>query len=83
MQLGWVSMANNTPPVDNDLCADATPIACGETLSGDTSDGNTDTNGGADPLLLSPDEWSVFTSTTPGEIVTVSTCNQAGYDTRL
>ncbi len=83
VQLGWVSMANNTPPVDNDLCADATPIACGETLSGDTSDGNTDTNGGADPLLLSPDEWFVFTSTTPGEIVTVSTCNQAGYDTRL
>jgi hypothetical protein len=67
----------------NDVCAGATPIACGETLSGDTSDGNTDTNGAQYPNLTSPDEWYAFTSTTPGEFVTVSTCNQAAYDTRL
>ncbi len=65
-------------PTDNDECANATAIACGETLSGDTSDGNTDTNGDG-----APDEWFAFTSTTVGEVVTVSTCNQAAYDTIL
>lgn len=80
----YTYVANCTPiSLDNDICANGTPIACGETLSGDTSDGNTDTNGAQYPTLLSPDEWFTFTSTTAGEIVTVSTCNQAGYDTRL
>ncbi len=82
VQLAWFSTVNNSPP-DNDTCAGATPIACGETLSGDTSDGNTDTNGAQYPNLTSPDEWYAFTSTVVGEIVTVSTCNQAAYDTRL
>ncbi|MCW5519641.1 T9SS type A sorting domain-containing protein [Aureitalea sp. L0-47] len=63
---------------DNDDCAGAFAIACGETMSGDTSNGNTDTNGDG-----SPDEWHAFTSTVAGEFVTVSTCNQAAYDTIL
>jgi hypothetical protein len=65
-------------PVDNDVCADAFAVACGDTLSGDTSDGNTDDNGDG-----SADEWFAFTSTTVGELVTASTCDQAAFDTIL
>lgn len=65
-------------PIPNDVCGVATPvIGCGETLSGDTSD-DTDTNGDG-----SPDEWFAVTSSIVDEIITVSTCNQADYDTIL
>ncbi len=67
-----------TPPADNDLCIDAYAIACDDTLSGDTSDGNTDDNGDG-----SADEWFAFTSTTAGEVVTASLCDQASFDTIL
>ncbi len=77
-QMGWVAIPSTTPP-DNDICMDAFVINCDDTLSGDTSDGNTDTNGDG-----SPDEWFRFTGS--GGIpqwVTVSTCDQAAYDTIL
>jgi len=77
-QYAWVSIpGTGGGGGDNDDCADAYVIDCGDTLSGDTSD-NTDTNGDG-----SPDEWFAFTSTTVGELVTVSTCDQAAYDTIL
>ena len=65
-------------PLTNDTCANATAIACGQTLSGDTSDGDVDTNGDG-----SPDEWFAVTSSVAGELITVSTCNQAAFDTIL
>tara|TARA_R110002049_G_scaffold30496_5_gene104439 strand:- start:9256 stop:12528 length:3273 start_codon:yes stop_codon:yes gene_type:complete len=58
------------PPVDNDACMDATAVACGDTVTGDTSD-NTD-QGGAN---TSPDEWFKFTGTGSPEVVTVSLCD--------
>ncbi len=60
------------------MCKCYTNIACGETLSGDTSDGDTDTNGDG-----SPDEWFAVTSSVAGELIVVSTCDQAAYDTIL
>ncbi len=64
------------PPVDNDACMDAIAVACGDTVTGDTSD-NTD-QGGAN---TSPDEWFKFTGTGSPEIVTVSLCDGGtGYD---
>jgi hypothetical protein len=62
---------------DNDLCDDAFAIACGETLSGDTSNGNTDTNGDG-----APDEWFSFTGSGSPQVVTVSLCGSS-YDTIL
>ncbi len=72
--LGSVIVAGKFP---NDACANATEILCGQTLSGDTSN-DTDTNGDG-----SPDEWFKVTSTVAGELITVSTCDQAGFDTIL
>ena len=60
----------------NDNCTDALPVACGDVVSGDTSD-NTDTGGNP-----APDEWYSFTGTGAAEIVTVSLCGSA-YDTYL
>jgi hypothetical protein len=65
--------------VDNDDCANATPVECGNTYLGDTSD-NTD-QGGFD---TSPDEWFEFTGTGSYEYVTISLCDGGtGYDSRL
>ena len=74
----WDNLAVFVPVADNDLCIDAYAIACDDTLSGDTSDGNTDDNGDG-----SADEWFAFTSTTAGEVVTASLCDQAAFDTIL
>jgi|GEM_PF-1907284 len=82
-QLGWVSVTASAIPLDNDECIYARVIDCGETIAGDTSDGNTDTNGNSDPALTSPDEWFSYTSTTVNEVVIVSTCGQAAFDTQI
>lgn len=65
-----------TPPVDNDDCANAIAVACGDIMTGDTSD-NTDTGGNP-----APDEWYSFTGTGTAELVTFSLCGSS-YDTYL
>ena len=68
-----------TASVDNDTCATATAVACGDTVLGDTSN-NTD-QGGAN---ASPDEWFSFTGTGTPEIVTISLCDGGtSYDSLL
>lgn len=65
--------------LDNNTCAGATPVACGDVIIGDTSD-NTD-DGGAN---ASPDEWYSFTGTGSPEVVTVTTCGAGTtYDSFL
>jgi hypothetical protein len=76
-ELSVVALEGVVAPPTNDTCANATPINCGQTLSGDTSN-DTDTNGDG-----SPDEWFAVTSSVVDELITVSTCDQAGYDTIL
>lgn len=59
----------------NDGCDFATPIACGETIAGDTTD---DTDSGANE---SADEFFVFQANGFEEDVTISLCNGAtNYD---
>ncbi len=77
-QVAWAT-TENAPPVDNDDCANATAVACGETVLGDTSD-NTDQGGNNDSL----DEWFKFTGTGASQFVTVSLCDGGtSYDSRL
>jgi len=74
-------------PLDNDDCADAIAIGLGDTTFstiGATTDGPPlppacDKGFG---LALVNDIWYVFTGT-EDDILNVSTCNQASYDTRL
>ncbi len=63
-------------PVDNDLCDNAIAVACGDVMTGDTSD-NTDTGGN-----LAPDEWYSFTGSGTAESVTFSLCGSS-YDTLI
>jgi hypothetical protein len=75
------------PPLMNDLCADALPIFDGDTFV-DTTDANTDGPAHAgcgvapDGGQTFHDIWYVYTASCTGEL-TVSTCNQAAYDTDL
>jgi len=76
-ELSVVALEGAAAPPTNDTCANATTINCGQTLSGDTGN-DTDTNGDG-----SPDEWFAVTSSVAGELITVSTCDQAAFDTIL
>jgi hypothetical protein len=65
-------------PADNDTCADATAIACGDTVVSDTLT-NTDTGGNP-----AADEWFKFTGTGTPELVTISLCDGGtDYDSLL
>ncbi len=68
-----------SPPLpDNDLCADAFPIACGDVVVSETTT-NTDTGGNP-----APDEWYSFTGTGTPQVVTLSLCDGGtDYDSFL
>ncbi|MCH7785400.1 MAG: proprotein convertase P-domain-containing protein, partial [Bacteroidetes bacterium] len=55
----WCVVIEIIPGGGSDLCADAAPVACGDVVTGDTSN-NTDTGGNA-----APDEWFSYTGTPP------------------
>jgi len=76
-QVAWVGFNSIAPPVTNDECENAIAVACGDVVSGDTT---SDTNSGGNDA---PDEWFSFTGTGSPEIVTLSTCNDADFDTVL
>ncbi|MBI5917430.1 MAG: T9SS type A sorting domain-containing protein [Bacteroidetes bacterium] len=66
----------------NDLCANATPIACGGTASGSTAMANNDgpaadCGGGS----TAPDVWYTITGT--GGAITASLCGGTDYDSQL
>ncbi|MBX2829507.1 MAG: T9SS type A sorting domain-containing protein [Flavobacteriaceae bacterium] len=62
-----------------DECIGAIPVACGDVISGDTSD-NTDQGGNS----TAEDEWYSFTGTGSPQLVTVSLCDAGTtYDSRL
>jgi hypothetical protein len=65
-------------PADNDVCADAIAVACGDTVVSETLT-NTDTGGNP-----APDEWYSFTGTGTPELVTISLCDGGtDYDSLL
>lgn len=73
-------------PEPNDQCINAIDVACGSTTSGSNinasdAEGLIGSNCGADGGIEGPGVWYRFNGT--GDLVTVSTCNQADFDTRL
>nr|WP_321224583.1 T9SS type A sorting domain-containing protein [uncultured Psychroserpens sp.] len=64
------------PVPDNDECVDATPIECGDTITGETL---TATNSGNS---LANDVWYELSGTTEGQIITASLCG-SDYDTLI
>jgi hypothetical protein len=70
-------------PPENDACANATDIGCGQTVTGTTVNANVDpfaTDCNAIPVT-EPGVWYNFIGT--GEQVTLSTCNSGAGDTRV
>ncbi|MCP3980712.1 MAG: hypothetical protein GY716_15520, partial [bacterium] len=66
----------------NDLCEFAIPLAVGDTISGTTTDAtgpDRDTLSGT--TISAPGVWYVVTGN--GNNLTVSTCDQADYDTKI
>ncbi|MFT5103731.1 MAG: ribosomal protein L11, partial [Candidatus Latescibacterota bacterium] len=88
MNFNMVDGANQTYYWDNleqftlltdDTCAGATPMACGDVVTGDTTT-NTDTGG----FNGAPDVWYSYTGTGAQEFVTFSLCDGGtSYDSRL
>lgn len=69
--------------VANDECANAIPIVCGQTISS-TTVGSTSTDSPADCITTIsgfPGVWYSFIG--DGRTVTLSTCNQAAFDTKI
>lgn len=83
--------AENCPPV-NDLCGDAIPISCGESLEGtnvdatpyyDTCVGDTLAGGVWYTFLGENSDDPDAPAGTAGDQVTLSTCDDADYDTKI
>ncbi|HMQ49740.1 MAG TPA: proprotein convertase P-domain-containing protein [Saprospiraceae bacterium] len=75
-----ISVCDNMVVLDNDLCADAFPIACGETASGTTADATFDNAGTCNFTNTAPGRWYRFTG--DGSVVTIDT-EGSSYDTKL
>ncbi len=76
------SLTQDACPPDNDICATATTIACGEIMTGNTS---TATSNGAPTAFCgtgsgAPGVWYTFEGT--DEIITASLCGSS-YDTKI
>ncbi len=65
----------------NDDCADAIPVSLGDTVMGSTSAATFDDVGFCGTSNTSPGVW--YTMTGNGDLVTLSTCNQADFDTKI
>ncbi|MBK8498521.1 MAG: hypothetical protein IPL52_06805 [Flavobacteriales bacterium] len=65
----------------NDECATAIPIACGETATGSTANALADEALTCGTTITAPGVWYVLQGT--GAQVTVTTCPNNGYDTKL
>ncbi|MEZ4805894.1 MAG: T9SS type A sorting domain-containing protein [Flavobacteriales bacterium] len=70
------------PPPVNALCTGALPIGCGDDVEGDTSQGILAPGPTCGPANITAQGlWYSFVGT--GEEVTLSTCTQASFDTKL
>ena len=69
-------------PQSNDLCSGAIPIACGQTISGNTTLATIDVVPTCGTTLsTAPGIWYTFTG--DGLVNTLSTCGFVGYDTKI
>ncbi|MCB0795133.1 MAG: T9SS type A sorting domain-containing protein [Flavobacteriales bacterium] len=80
---GPVSFSTSADPLAaNAFCATALPISCGTTVTGDTQAGlNAIAPTCASANVTSKGLWYAFTGT--GTDVSLATCGQAGYDTKI
>ena len=72
----------DAPPAANAQCSGALPIVCGGSVEGDTQEGfflPGEHCGAA--FITAPGLWYSFTGT--GETMTLSTCDQATFDTKI
>ena len=65
----------------NDNCANAIALGCGQTLSGSTAGATNDGVGFCGTSNTAPGVWYTIVGT--GSQITLSTCNQASYDTKI
>ncbi|RMH02351.1 MAG: hypothetical protein D6706_00255, partial [Chloroflexi bacterium] len=70
---------SQVPP--NDACANAITIGCDTTISGSTVGANIDVAPVCQPDITSPGVWYHFPGN--GDFITVSTCDQASFDTKI
>ncbi len=80
--LGPIAATTLFPPPPNDLCANAIPLTCGSSVTGNTSTGTNTDNGPACTATVStaPGVWYTLTGT--GTDITASMCG-SGYDTKI
>lgn len=74
------------PNQTNDLCSGAIALNCDDTVTGDTSLGSVTIDAQGDCGSVdndAPNLWYSYTGSGSPENVTLSTCNQATYDTSL
>ena len=72
----------STPILANALCSGATPLVCDSSVTGDTSFGIATTGPTCGPAnITSKGLWYTFTGN--GDEVTLSTCGQAAFDTKI
>lgn len=71
-------------PPSNDTCATAIPVTCGNTYSGNTGSATIDTVGDCGSVDNdAPNVFFTYTGSGSPENVTISTCDQASFDTSL
>jgi hypothetical protein len=71
-------------PPSNDDCANATPIGCGITVSGTTSNASLDASAvscDAGIPITAPGVWYTFIGT--GDLVNLNTCTSTGIDSKI
>ena len=74
-------LAFTLPGMANDICTDAIPITCGESIDGTTAGSTFDNIGTCGTSNTASGVWYSFTGN--GGTATLSTCNTAAYDTKI
>jgi hypothetical protein len=74
-----LALTCSTPPV-NDGCAGAIPVACGQTITGSTTDAFPEASVAGCGNATAPTEWYSFVGT--GQLTTIDLCASA-YDTQV
>ncbi len=79
--VGSFDLAITCEPLNEDVCEGALPISCGETVQGTTTGANEDLAPECGTSISSAGVWYTFTGS--GAQVTLTTCPDNTYDTKL
>lgn len=78
---GTFTLGVSCAPLTNDVCAGATPIACGDTLSGSTATAAADAAPDCGTSVSAPGVWYSFIG--DGDQTILSTCSNVSYDSKI